>query len=87
MFVLNMCHDTQSTPKQNEIIALLSLLLILNKWHLALVFLLLNLNMYLFSGFDSIQVPFIYRKDFLEVKYLHEVAYTGPCLLFFFQIF
>ena len=37
-----------------------------------------------------IQVPFIYRKDFLEVKYLHEVAYTVPCLFFisiFFQNF
>ena len=52
MLVLNLCHGPQSTPKQNEIIALLSLLLILNKWHLVLVFLLLNVNMYLFSGFD-----------------------------------
>ena len=49
-----------------------------------------------FSGFDLlifqsiifrlrwIQIPFIYIKDFLEVKYFHEVAYTAPCLLFFF---
>ena len=29
------------------------------------------------------QIPFIYRKDFLEVKYLHEVACTAPCLIFF----
>ena len=52
MFVLNLFHRTQSTPKQNQIIALLSLLLILNKWNLVLVFLLLTLNKYLFSGFD-----------------------------------
>ena len=41
-----------STPEQNEIITLLSLLLILNIWHLVLVFLLLTFNMYLFLGFD-----------------------------------
>ena len=30
-----------------------------------------------------IQVPFIYIKDFLEVKHLHEEACTAPCLIFF----
>ena len=34
-----------------------------------------------------IQVPFIYRKDFYEVKHLHEVAYTAPCLIFFRNLF
>ena len=52
MFAWNLCHGTLSTSEQNEIIALLSLLLTLNIWHLVLVFLLLILNMYLFSGFD-----------------------------------
>ena len=29
-----------------------------------------------------------YKKDFLEVKYLHEVTYTAPrFFFFFFQIF
>ena len=87
MFALNMCYGTQSTPKQNETISLLSFLLILNKWHLVLVFLLLTLNMYFCLNFDinmkyisisiifRIKVLFIYRKDFLKVKYLHEVAF------------
>ena len=52
MFAWNLRHATLSTSEQNEIIALLSLLLTLNIWHLVLVFLLLILNMYLFSGFD-----------------------------------
>ena len=34
-----------------------------------------------------IQVPFIYRKDFYEVKHLHEVPYTAPCLIFFRNLF
>ena len=52
MFTWNLCHGTLSTPEQNEIIAVLSLLLTLDKWHVVLLFLLLILNMYLFSGFD-----------------------------------
>ena len=98
MFAWNLCHGTLSTPEQSEIIPLLSLVLTLNIWHLVLVFLLLTLNMYLFSGFDLlifqfvfrlrwIQVPFIYRKDFFKVKYLHEVACTAPCLIFFQSLF
>ena len=47
-----MCYGTLFTPEQNEVIALLSLLLTLNVSHLLLVFRLLTLNMYLFSGFD-----------------------------------
>ena len=34
-----------------------------------------------------IQVPFIYRKDFYKVKYLHEVACIAPCLIFFRNLF
>ena len=34
-----------------------------------------------------IQVSLINRKDLLEVKYLHEVAYTNPSLIFFFIYF
>ena len=34
-----------------------------------------------------IQVPFIYRKDFYEVKHLHEVACKAPCLFFFRNLF
>ena len=34
-----------------------------------------------------IQVPLIYGKDFLKVKYLQEVAYTAPCLLFLLLLF
>ena len=56
------------------------------------------LNMHLFSGFDLlifqfvfrlrwIQVPFIYRKDFSKVKYLHKVVCTAPCLTFFKNLF
>ena len=52
MFAWNLRHATLSTSEQNEIIALLSLLLTLNIWHLVLVFLLLILNMDLFSRFD-----------------------------------
>ena len=52
MFAWNLCHGTLSTPEQNEIIPLLSLVLVLNIWHLLLVFLLLTLNIYLFSVFD-----------------------------------
>ena len=50
MFTWNQCHGSLSTPDKNEIIALLSLMLTLNIWRL--VFLLLILDMYLFSGFD-----------------------------------
>ena len=60
MFALNLSYGTQSTRKQNEIIALLFLLLILNKWHLVLVLLLLTLNIYLFPGFDLFIIqPFL----------------------------
>ena len=52
MFAWNLRHATLSTSEQNEIIALLPLLLTLNIWHLVLVFLLLILNMDLFSRFD-----------------------------------
>ena len=34
-----------------------------------------------------VQVPFIYRKDFYEVKHLHEVPCTAPCLIFFRNLF
>ena len=34
-----------------------------------------------------IQVPFIYRKDFHEVKHLHEVTCTALCLIFFRNLF
>ena len=52
MFTWNLCHGILSTTEQNEIIALLLLLLILYTWDIVLVFLLLTLNMYLFSVFD-----------------------------------
>ena len=33
------------------------------------------------------QIPFIYRKDFYEVKHLHEVACKALCLIFFRNLF
>ena len=52
--------------------------------HLALVFLLWNLNMYLFALYDHFyissiwwfQVSFIFREDFQEVEYFYEVECT-----------
>ena len=51
MFPGNLCCGTLSVPGQNDVIALLSLLLTLNIANLP-VFLLLTLNIYLFSGFN-----------------------------------
>ena len=34
-----------------------------------------------------IQVSFMYRKNFYEVKHLHEVACAAPCLTFFRNLF
>ena len=94
MFAENPCYITLSTPQQNEVIALLLLLLTLNISHFLLVFLRFTLNVYLKSVFDFfyisivfrlgwIQVPVIYyRKDFYEVKHFHKVACTAPCLIF-----
>ena len=88
-FIWNLCYSTLSTPEQSKVITLLSLLLTLNISHLLLLYLLLTLNMYLFSGLDLtfqwlrwIQVPFIYRKDFDQVKHFHEVACTATYLIY-----
>ena len=48
----NLCYSTLSTPEQNDVIALLSLFLILNISYLLLVVLLSTLNIHLFSEFD-----------------------------------
>ena len=102
MFALNLCHGTQSTSKQNQIIAL-STVVIVNFEQMApcsgvstvvfehvFIFWVWSFNISIIFWLRWIQAPFINRKDFLEGKYLHEVAYTIPCVLllfFFFQFF
>ena len=52
MFNENLWHGTLFTLEQNDVIVLLSLLLTLDISHLLLKFVLLTLNINLFSGVD-----------------------------------
>ena len=52
MFAEDLYCSTLSTLEENDVIVILSLLLTLNILHLLLVFLLLALNIHLFSGCD-----------------------------------
>ena len=66
------------TPEENGVVALLSLLLTLNIQHLLPVFLLLNLNMYLFSGFDLFIFLFIvFRLTLIRLGFLRVVLAGG----------
>ena len=52
-------------------------------YELVFIFLVWPFNISIAFRLRWIQVPFIYRKDLYEVKHLHEVACTVPCLSFF----